>query len=233
MTRRTVLPSPDVPDAVWTVVVAAGSGARFGGPKQFVDLGGRPVLEWSLATARAASSGVVLVAPPQAGSDGGDEPSADLFDAMVAGGTTRSESVRQGLAAVPVDARIIVVHDAARPFASAVLFEAVIGAVRDGADGAVPGVAVTDTIKQVTSDGVVVTTPDRTSLRAVQTPQAFRADVLRRAHGRASEGTDDAALVEAIGGYVVVVPGDVLNRKITVPDDLRWAREQLQSKGVG
>jgi 2-C-methyl-D-erythritol 4-phosphate cytidylyltransferase len=210
-----------VPATVWTIVVAAGSGSRFGRAKQFEDLGGRTVLDWSVAAARAAGDGVVVVLPAGCPPDGIDA------DACVTGGATRSESVRNGLAAVGDAADIVLVHDAARPFATAALFEAVIAAVRSGADAAVPGIPVTDTIKQVTGDGVVVATPARASLVAVQTPQAFRADVLRRAHARGGEGTDDAALVEDLGGHVVVVEGDPSNRKLTVAEDLRWARERV------
>jgi 2-C-methyl-D-erythritol 4-phosphate cytidylyltransferase len=118
------------------------------------------------------------------------------------------------------------VHDAARPFANEDDFARVIAAVADGADGAVPAIPVADTIKVVDDTGQVMRTPPRGSLRAVQTPQAFRAEVLRRAHASLGEGTDDAALVEAEGGKVVVVDGDVLNRKITTRDDLDWARAQ-------
>jgi 2-C-methyl-D-erythritol 4-phosphate cytidylyltransferase len=209
---------------VWTVVVAAGSGQRFGRPKQYDELGGRRLLDWAVEAATAATDGVVLVLPPA------DVTGTDPF--VVAGGSSRSESVRHGLQAVPGSADIVCVHDAARPFASAPVFEAVIAAVREGADGAVPAVAVTDTIKVVGRDGAVVSTPDRASLVAVQTPQAFRADVLRRAHASGRDGTDDAALVEAIGGRVVVVPGAFSNRKITQPDDLEWARAQI-AHGIG
>jgi 2-C-methyl-D-erythritol 4-phosphate cytidylyltransferase/2-C-methyl-D-erythritol 2,4-cyclodiphosphate synthase len=202
---------------VWTIVVAGGSGTRFGAPKQYEMLGGRRVLDWSVATAREASDGVVVVVPAaDAEREGG-----------VAGGATRSESVRAGLAHVPHDATIICVHDAARPFADRELFGRVVAAVETGADAAVPGIAVADTIKQVSSDGRVTHTPDRSALTAVQTPQAFRAGALRDAHAAAGDATDDAALVEAAGGAVVVVPGDVGNRKITDPEDLRWARRQL------
>jgi 2-C-methyl-D-erythritol 4-phosphate cytidylyltransferase len=205
---------------VWTIVVAAGTGERFGRPKQFEDLGGRSVLDWALSTAGAASDGVVTVLPAGHAALGSDA-------STVAGGRTRAESVRCGLAAVPEEAEVICVHDAARPFASPDLFAAVVAAVRGGADGAVPGLAVTDTIKVVDRDGVVVSTPDRASLIAVQTPQAFRADVLRRAHVAGAEGTDDAALVEAVGGRVVVVAGEANNRKLTHPVDLEWARRLL------
>jgi 2-C-methyl-D-erythritol 4-phosphate cytidylyltransferase len=118
------------------------------------------------------------------------------------------------------------VHDAARPFADEELFSRVTAAVRAGADGAVPGVAVTDTVKRVDADRTVVETPERAELVAVQTPQAFRAAVLRAAYATGADGTDDAAVVERAGGRVVVVDGDERNRKITHPQDLEWARAQ-------
>ena len=207
-------------EVIWTVVVAAGSGTRFGGPKQFEMMGDRRVMDWAVAIAREASDGVVVVLPRDvAEKEGG-----------VAGGATRSESVRKGLAAVPKNATIICVHDAARPFANEDDFARVIEAVVDGADGAVPAIPVADTIKVVDDTGQVVRTPARGSLRAVQTPQAFRAEMLRRAHASNGEGTDDAALVETEGGKVVVVDGDVLNRKITTRDDLEWARAQQRGE---
>ena len=205
---------------VWTIVVAAGSGARFGGPKQFSILGDRRVLDWSVETAKAVSAGVVVVLPPtEAEREGG-----------VAGGATRSESVRRGLAAVPPEATIICVHDAARPFASAHLYREVIAQVHGGADGAVPAIAVTDTIKQVNAQNIVVATPDRSTLVAVQTPQAFRASVLRDAHASSPEGTDDATLVEAMSKQVVVVAGESMNRKLTAPEDLEWARAMASTE---
>ncbi len=202
---------------MWTIVVAGGSGQRFGGPKQFEQLGDRRVLDWCIAAADAASDGVVVVVPDDAATR----------ERGVAGGATRSDSVRAGLAEVPSNATIVCVHDGARPFASSDLFAAVIAAVIDGADAAVPGVPVSDTIKQIDGDGTVVGTPTRSGLRAVQTPQAFRADVLRHAHASAADATDDAALVEAVGGRVVVVAGEEDNRKITDPNDLRWARQHI------
>jgi 2-C-methyl-D-erythritol 4-phosphate cytidylyltransferase len=199
---------------VWTVVVAAGSGARFGAPKQYEPLGDRRVLDWSVAAARSASDGVVLVVAPERAGD--PEPAVDV---VVAGGTTRSESVRAGLGAVPEAATVVVVHDAARPAATPSLFAAVVDAVRAGADGALPGLPVVDTIKRVL-DATVVETLDRAELVAVQTPQAFRAAALRRAHAAGGEATDDGALVEAAGGRVVVVPGEPDNLKVTTPADL-------------
>ena len=212
---------------VWTVVVAGGSGARFGRPKQYELLATERMLDRSVAVARRSSDGVVVVVPA---ADVADE--ASRFDHVVAGGSTRSESVRAGLAAVPADADVVCVHDAARPFASAELYARVVAAVLDGADGAIPGIAVIDTIKVVDADATVTSTPARHSLRAVQTPQAFSASVLRQAHETGAVGTDDAALVEALGGRVVVVEGEPDNRKITHPDDLDWARTKVQ-QGAG
>ncbi len=201
----------------WAIIVAAGSGNRFGGLKQFESLGTKRVVDWAIETACSACDGVVVVVPDGQIAQPGE----------VTGGATRSQSVRNGLAVVPDDVDVILVHDGARPFASATIFADVIAAVRGGADGAVPGVPVTDTIKQVTAEGVVVTTPDRSRLVAVQTPQAFSAAVLRRAYAGGREGTDDAAVVEAVGAHVVVVSGEPENRKITLPDDLSWARDRI------
>jgi len=156
----------------------------------------------------------VLVVHPDRSTD--REP---MVDAVVGGGDTRSASVRAGLAAVPDDADIVLVHDAARPLASARLWERVLAAVQAGNDAVVPAVPVVDTLREV--DG---TTVDRTAYVAVQTPQGFRAAVLRRAHEGAPEGTDDASLVEAIGGKVLVVDGEPENRKITTAADLTALR---------
>jgi 2-C-methyl-D-erythritol 4-phosphate cytidylyltransferase len=206
-----------VTDVAWTVVVGAGGGSRFGALKQYEVLGHGRVIDVATAAAAAVSEGVVVVVP---GADAARERA-------VAGGVTRSESVRRGLAAVPEEATIVCVHDAVRPLASPALFTAVIEAVQAGADGAVPALPVTDTIKVVAPNGDVVETPDRAALVAVQTPQAFRTDVLRRAHSSGEGSTDDAVLVERLGGRVVTVPGEPWNRKITEPDDLEWARRWL------
>ena len=202
-------------------MVAGGSGSRIGRAKQYEQVGSRRVVDHAVDVARASGAGVVLVVPR-----------ADVAaEHGVAGGETRSESVRAGLAGVPESATIICVHDAARPFASSQLFAAVIDAVRNGADAAIPGVAVTDTIKVIDDDHVVVDTPPRSSLVAVQTPQAFRASILRAAHAGGREATDDAALVEMAGGRVVVVAGEQTNRKITHVEDLAWARELAEKEG--
>lgn len=207
----------------WVILVAAGSGSRFGGPKQFQLLAGRTVLDRSLATARSVAEGVVVVVP----GGPGEPPPVPGADAVVAGGATRSGSVRAGLAAVPADVDVIVVHDAARPLAGPELYGAVVAAVAAGADCAVPGLAVPDTVKRVGPDGRVAATLDRAELVLVQTPQAFSAPVLRRAHASGPEATDDAAVVEAAGGRVVVVPGDGRNIKITHPRDLAVAEALL------
>jgi 2-C-methyl-D-erythritol 4-phosphate cytidylyltransferase len=203
---------------VWAVVVAGGAGERFGSLKQYEELGHRRVLDWALAAARTVAEGIVLVVPE----DRAGHPEAGA-DAVVAGGPTRSSSVRAGLAAVPGEAEVVVVHDAARPLASAALFAKVVEAVRAGADGAVPGVPVADTVK-VVSDGAVSETLDRDRLVAVQTPQAFRASELRRAHEGDPDASDDAALVEALGGRIVIVTGEPANAKITTAFDLSVAR---------
>jgi 2-C-methyl-D-erythritol 4-phosphate cytidylyltransferase len=130
---------------------------------------------------------------------------------------------------VPADAEIVIVHDAARPLATAHLFEAVVGAIVDGADGAIPGVPITDTVKQV-AEGCVVATVDRANLVTVQTPQAFRAAALRVAHFEHVEATDDAALLERNGHRVVVVPGEATNIKITDPGDLAIAARLLADR---
>lgn len=218
---------------IWTVLVAAGEGSRFGGPKQLQPLGGRRVIDWAFDAAAGTSHGVVVVAAanqvqllregPGALSAPGERPEI----LVTAGGATRSESVRAGIAAIPdeSEADVIVVHDAARPLAAGELFTAVTSAVAEGADGAVPAVPLTDTIRH-TDDGPL----ERSSLRAVQTPQAFRAGALRRAHEGAPEATDDATLVESAGGSVHLVDGDPGNLKITTPGDLEVAEALLAAR---
>ncbi len=197
---------------VWCVVVAAGSGTRFGGPKHLADLRGRSVLQRSVDVASRAADGVVVVLTP------GSETAVEGADAVVAGGDSRSASVANGLAAVPDGADVVLVHDAARPLASDALFARVVDAVKGGADAAVPVIAVVDTIREV--DGGTV---DRDRLRAVQTPQGFRAVALRAVHDRGGLATDDASLVEEDGGRVVLVEGERANLKITEPADLAVA----------
>jgi 2-C-methyl-D-erythritol 4-phosphate cytidylyltransferase len=213
-------------------VVAAGSGHRFGGMKQFHDLCGRPVASWSLTAARAATDGAVLVIPVEGDVWSGEFRDALGFgaDAVVVGGATRAASVRAGLEAVPDDAAVIVVHDAVRPLADDALFAAVIDAVRSGsAAGAVPALAVSDTLKHVDA-GVVTSTVDRQALVTVQTPQAFDAVILRRAHRDGGDATDDAGLLEQLGATVCTVPGDPHNVKVTRPEDLELAAALLAAR---
>lgn len=207
---------------VAVVVVAAGAGTRFGGPKQLESLGDERVVDRSVRVAGADGRQVVVVVPPER-----EDLVADFASrgqVAVTGGATRSASVRAGLAAVGAGAEIVVVHDAARPLATEVLFGAVVDAVVAGADGAIPVIPVTDTIRHV--DGHAV---DRATLRAVQTPQAFRAEMLRAAHAAGGEATDDASLVESVGGVVVLVDGEAANMKITTADDLVVVRTMASS----
>jgi 2-C-methyl-D-erythritol 4-phosphate cytidylyltransferase/2-C-methyl-D-erythritol 2,4-cyclodiphosphate synthase len=223
-------------DRVWAVVVAAGDGRRLGRerPKAFVKLGGRPLLAHAieLFEAHPRVERMVVVVP-----EGWEEPTALLADelaagkvaASVPGGATRALSVAAGLAEVPVSATAILVHDAARPFASEALVDRVLAAL-ETADGAVPGVPVADTVKRV-GGGAVVETLERAELRAVQTPQAFRTEALRRAYAgppaEIASATDCAQLVERAGGRVIVVEGEPANAKITDADDLARAEAQV------
>jgi 2-C-methyl-D-erythritol 4-phosphate cytidylyltransferase len=204
---------------VAAVVVAAGQGQRYGGPKQFAIMNHDTVTTHSVRAARSVAQHVVLVVPPNYQGNG------EGADVVVVGGSTRAASVRAGLEECG-DADVIVVHDAARPLATPALFSSVVDAVHAGADGAVPGLAISDTVKRIRPDGdvtVVVATEARDELFTVQTPQAFARDALTRAHANGLDATDDAALVEAMGGRVVVVPGEIENVKITVPGDLAMA----------
>jgi 2-C-methyl-D-erythritol 4-phosphate cytidylyltransferase len=196
----------------WAVLVAAGRGERLGGdrPKAFARLGELPLLAEPLRRLDECEQvdAIVVVAP-----EGWEEPAILLAEelgaakvaACVPGGETRSGSVRAGLAEVPEDAGVVLVHDAARPLLPPGLVALLLDALAEGFDGAVPGVPVADTIKRV-RDGVVAESPPRTELVAVQTPQAFAARALRAA--ASGEGSDCASLVEANGGRVKVVPGD-------------------------
>ncbi len=166
--------------------------------------------------------GVVAVLPTGALAEGDLDSKGWEADVVVAGGTSRSASVRAGLSAVPASAEIIAVHDAARPLVALSVWSAVLGAVAGGADAAIPVLPVTDTVKEVATDGTLRTL-DRSRLVAVQTPQAFRAGILRRAHSGGTDATDDAALVEALGGRVKRVAGSGRSMKITSPDDLVMA----------
>ena len=205
--------------SVAAVVVAAGQGQRFGGAKQFAVLNHDTVTTHSVRAARSVAERVVLVVPANYQGNG------EGADVIVVGGPTRAASVRAGLEECG-DANVIVVHDAARPLATPSLFASVVDAVLAGADGAVPGLPILDSVKRIRHEAsatVVDSTESREELVTVQTPQAFAHDVLIRAHATGDDATDDAALVEALGGRGVVVPGELDNVKITVVGDLEKA----------
>jgi 2-C-methyl-D-erythritol 4-phosphate cytidylyltransferase len=209
---------------VWTIVVAGGSGSRFGAPKQFLWLGGRRVIDRAVTTAANHGDGVVAVLPADV--DLGYTEAAGKPVVSVPGGDTRSASVRNGLDAVPDTAEVVLVHDAARPLTPAGVFARVIDAVRAGADAVVPVLDVTDSLRH-RIDGAV----DRGDFAAVQTPQGFPAVGLRAAHADGADATDDATLVETTGGTVTMVAGDRAAMKLTTPLDLRIA-ELLLDEGA-
>jgi 2-C-methyl-D-erythritol 4-phosphate cytidylyltransferase len=208
------------------IVPAGGSGERLGAqrPKAFVVLAGRPMLDWSLEVLTEACDRVVVAVPE-------GEP-AEPPD-RVRGGASRSESVRNAVAAAP-EATKFVVHDAARPLLTAELVQRCVAALEGGADAAIAAARVTDTVKQADPAGRVSATLDRGSLWAVQTPQVFRADSLRAALEAGATAlaaaTDDASLVEAAGGRVDVVEARADNFKVTTPLDLRMAEMVLRDR---
>lgn len=212
---------------MWTIVVAAGAGTRFGAPKQFLDLRGVRVVDRSIATAARHSDGIIVVTPATgtAGVDPIDGPAGVEFR-LVTGAGSRAGSVRRGLAAVPADAAVVLVHDAARPLASDAIYERVIHAVRQGADAVTPAVPVADSLRR-RGGGIV----DRSDVVAVQTPQGFAAAALRAAHESGEDATDDVTVVENDGGRVVVVDGDRRNLKLTTPLDLDVAGLFLDRNG--
>lgn len=198
--------------SVWGIVVAGGSGLRFGGPKHSMELQGKPLWSWGRdMLVEAGISHVVVVGPVPGG---------------IPGGNRRRDSVAAGLAEIPEDVDYVIVHDAARPLATTTMVTSIIDTLltRD-VDGVAPAVPVRDTLKEVDDKDIVSGTLPRDHLVAVQTPQGFVARALREAHG-ALEGsyTDDAGMVEENGGRVIVVPGDPRNLKVTFPEDLAVVR---------
>ncbi len=216
------------------LVPAAGRGERLGPgePKALREISGVPILIYAVsALASARSIDLVVVAAPP-----GDVESVTALLAqqsfsdkvsVVAGGESRQESVARALIGLPTDVDVVLVHDAARPLVPVELVSAIVASVRAGNPAVVPGLAVTDTIKEVSSDGDVLSTIDRNSLRAIQTPQGFDRELLQRAHAQLDESqgvfTDDAGLVEAMGITVKVIEGHVEAMKITRPFDLAIA----------
>ncbi|GAB6899716.1 IspD/TarI family cytidylyltransferase [Kineosporia succinea] len=212
--------------SVWGVVLAGGGGTRFGGLKQFARLGGQSLLERVVSVALASCDGVVVVLP--AGHDWNGP------GIRATGGSTRAESVRAGLAALPGDASIVCITDAAHPLAGSVLYERVIGAVRAGADAALPGLPLTDAVKrvQMVNDephllGVAGATTPAGGHVSAQMPMAFSLPVLLRAHREIADAVEDSAMVGAAGGRVVVVPGEPTNVHVTTPDELVVAQALL------
>jgi len=208
------------------ILAAAGSGERLGagGPKALVTCAGRPLMDWSLDVLRETCDRVVVAMPP------GYERGPD----QVGGAASRSGSVRAALEAAP-EAEVAVVHDAARPLVTLSLVHACVAALEDGYAGAVAAAAVTDTVKEADVDGRVLRTLERSRLWAVQTPQAFRADALRGALDVAdavlAAATDDASLVEAVGGVVRIVEAPRENLKVTTEADLGAAEAALRVRG--
>jgi 2-C-methyl-D-erythritol 4-phosphate cytidylyltransferase len=211
--------------AVVGIVPAAGSGERLGatGPKALVSCGGKPLLDWSLDVLEPLCDRVVVAVPA------GHERRPD----RVAGGPSRSASVRTALAAAP-EATVAVVHDAARPLVTRDLVEGCLAALDEGWDGAIAAARMTDTVKEAAPDGRVVRTLEREVLWAIQTPQVFDADVLRRAldvdDATLAGATDDASLVEAAGGSVRVVEAPPENLKVTRRIDLELAEALLRAR---
>jgi len=220
----------------WAIVVAAGSGERLGAdrPKAFVKFGERTLVAASLETFEDHDGidGIVVAVP-----DGfetemslvADDLGAGKIAVAVAGGASRAESVANALACLPESAHFVLVHDAARPLVDQDLIDRVMQGLAEGADGVVPALAVTDTVKRLGADGAVAETFDRATLRAVQTPQGFPVErlaaAIERAGDRLAEATDCASLVEAAGGRVICVEGDPRNLKVTTAEDLRRAQE--------
>ncbi|MBT8208183.1 MAG: 2-C-methyl-D-erythritol 4-phosphate cytidylyltransferase [Acidimicrobiia bacterium] len=192
----------------WAIVVAAGSGVRFGGPKHLIELDGVELFRRSVNAVEPFVEQVVVV---------GDVPGG------IPGGGRRRDSVEVGLAELPDHVDWVLIHDGARPLAPKDLVRRVVDAIDDGVDAVVPAIPVRDTIKRA-ADGVVEATIDRDGLFAAQTPQAVRVEALKKALADSpDDATDDAGLIERIGGVVRLVAGDPRNIKITYPEDLAVA----------
>lgn len=205
------------------IIAAAGSGERFKAkvPKALIHLGDKTLLEHAIARIAPVAQQIIVTAP-----SGYEEQIKSIVGddiVVVTGGATRSESVRLGLAAVDSAAEFILVHDAARSLASTNLAQSIIAALQSGEVAVIPGLAEVDTVNVIGSDGYVLSTPDRASLRTIQTPQGFRAATLREAHQQSREATDDASLVSQLGHKVKVIAGEEAALKITTPADLAIA----------
>lgn len=216
---------------VAALILAAGSGLRLGHalPKALVDVRGQSLVGRSaLAFAQHPGIDCIVVVAPAAALDQ-VQAMSPVGATVVAGGSTRQESVRAGLSAVPIGIDAVLIHDSARAFAPAAVIDRVLSALAAGAQAVIPVLPMLDAVKRVDADGVVLGTVDRDSLRIVQTPQGFGRAVIDEAHASArlagrDDAVDDAALVEALGIAVLTVPGDPLAFKITVPADLARAQ---------
>ncbi|MGD9705090.1 MAG: 2-C-methyl-D-erythritol 4-phosphate cytidylyltransferase [Acidimicrobiia bacterium] len=211
---------------VWGVILAGGSAARYGAPKQFLHLDGRPLIDWVLAAAASVTSNMIAVLP------GGVEWELPPGVRRVDGGATRLDSARAALAVLHDrdDDAIVVIHDPAHPLASERLFIEVVDAVRAGADAAVPAVPMLEVTKVVDQHGWVVESQPKHGVMIAQAPQAFRLGALRRAHVGAPAGVEDSELVERAGGRVRVVPGDWANIHVTLPDELALAEAIVRGR---
>lgn len=207
--------------SVTAIIAAAGSGERFGAgfPKALIQLGNRTLLEHAVACLAPVVDQIVISAPA-----GFEAQISELLGegvVVVTGGATRSASVRNALAVTTGD--YVLVHDAARALASSDLARRIVAALKDGESAVIPALAVVDTVKVINPDGYVASTPDRSSLVSVQTPQGFTTSALRQAHAGSEDATDDAALIENGGGTVKVIEGEARALKITTPADLNTA----------
>jgi 2-C-methyl-D-erythritol 4-phosphate cytidylyltransferase/2-C-methyl-D-erythritol 2,4-cyclodiphosphate synthase len=205
------------------IIAAAGSGERFGAtlPKALITLGNRTLIEHAVSALSPIASEIVICAP--AGYEKQIQELVGNDVTVVVGGTTRSDSVRAGISALSGNAKYVLVHDAARALASTELAERVLASLEKGEAAVIPGLELIDTVKSVDASGHVTATPDRASLRRVQTPQGFDLELLKKAHSSGAEATDDGALVEALGHKVLIIKGEEHALKITTPSDLATA----------
>ena len=209
------------------IIAAAGSGERFGAtlPKALITLGNRTLIEHAVAALAPIASEIVICAPAGYEKQIQELVGADIT--VVTGGTTRSDSVRAGITALTGKNKYVLVHDAARALASTQLAKNVLAALEKGEVAVIPGLELIDTVKSVDAGGHVTSTPDRASLRRVQTPQGFDLEILKKAHSSGANATDDGALVEAIGHKVLIINGEERALKITTPADLATALSTL------
>ena len=214
---------PSRADPVWAIVLAAGLGARFGARKQFVSAAGRRLVDLAVERAIATCEQVVLVLPP------GEPWTGPPVDQVIEGGVDRRSSVRAGLASIPDTSGIVVVHQAANPLATAETFAALLAAVGAGAPAAFPGLRPSDLVR-ATEDGFAGEVVGRDQLVLVQTPAAFRLEVLREAHEAQVDALEDTALVSAAGYDVRVVPGDPRNVHVATPEDLEVVAALLRAQ---